>query len=148
MPCGTLAELPSTKPFEQLATLLQQSGSVRPVIQGLNSDGSMNGKEIDQLVETLDALNDIKAVTAVIRSFPDFRVDRAKLTANTVPCLCVIGEHDPNRFSLASTVEHMASLEMNVIEGVNHMTAFRHPAFVAAIKSFIREHKSRDGAGE
>jgi hypothetical protein len=34
----------------------------------------------------------------------------------------------------------MANLEVEVIKGVNHMTAYRDPAFVAAIKAFIEKH--------
>ena len=74
------------------------------------------------------------------RSFSEFRPDRSKLEANPVPCMCVIGEHDPNRTALEKTAGYMENLEVEIIEGVNHVTAYRDPAFVAAIKAFIEKH--------
>ena len=34
----------------------------------------------------------------------------------------------------------MANLEVEIIEDVNHVTAYRDPAFVAAIKALIEKH--------
>ncbi len=105
----------------------------------------MTEEEIEQTVETLRTMNDTKALAAMVRSFAGFRPDPARLKANTVPCLCVIGEDDTNRASLDATDEYMANLEIEVVEGADHMTTLRHPAFVAAIKSFLRKHQLDTG---
>ena len=126
--------------FDRLATSLEESGSIRPVLDHFNTDGAMTEEQIEEAVESIRAGNDTVAFAAVVRSFKEFRPDRAKLENNTVPCLCVIGEHDPNRTELEKTVGYMANLDVEVIEGVNHVTAFRNPAFVAAIKAFIKKH--------
>lgn len=35
----------------------------------------------------------------------------------------------------------MPGLQIHVIEGANHLTAFRHPEFLDAMKLFIAAHK-------
>jgi pimeloyl-ACP methyl ester carboxylesterase len=143
MPNGTDGEPISTvmlAVMERVATSLEESGSIRPVLDHFNSDGSMTEEQIEQIVESIRATNDTKALAAMVGSFSEFHPDRSKLEANSVPCLCVIGEHDPNRTALEETAGYMANLEVEVIEGVNHVTAYRDPAFVAAIKAFIEKH--------
>jgi pimeloyl-ACP methyl ester carboxylesterase len=143
MPNGTDGEPTSTvmlAVMERVATSLEESGSIRPVLDHFNSDGSMTEEQIEQIVESIRATNDTKALAAVVRSFQEFRPDRSKLEANPVPCLCVIGEHDPNRTALEKTAGYMANLEVEIIVGVNHVTAYRDPALVAAIKAFIEKH--------
>ena len=67
------------------------------------------------------------------------RADRSKLEANPVPCLCVIGQHDPNRTALEKTAGYMANLEIEIIEGANHLTAYRDPAFVEKYSPALSE---------
>ena len=56
----------------------------------------------------------------------------------------------PNRASLEKTAGYMPNLEVEIIEGVHHVTAYRDPAFVAAIGSFIAKHATApsDDSGE
>ena len=148
MPNGTDAEPLSSAMrdvFERTAHSLKESGSVRPLIDHFASDGSMSEEEIEQIVETLRTMNDTEALAALLRSFTGFRPDPARLKANTVPCLCVIGEGDPNRANVDATAQYMANLGIVVVPGADHMTTFRHPTFVAAIKSFVRKHQSQRG---
>ena len=118
---------------------------MRPVLDHFVSDGSMTEEEVQQIVETLRATNDTQALAAVVRSMPELRPDRAKLEANTVPCLCVIGENDPNRAGVDVTAGYMSNLEVLVVEGDDHMTTFQNPAFIAAITSFLEKHASSSG---
>ena len=143
MPNGTDGEPISTVMLalmERVATSLEESGSIRPALDHFNSDDSMTEEQIEQIVESIRATNDTKALAAVARSFQEFRLDRSKLEANPVPSLCVIGEHDPNRTVLEKTAAYMANLEVEIIEGANHVTAYHDPAFVAAIKAFVEKH--------
>jgi pimeloyl-ACP methyl ester carboxylesterase len=143
MPNGTDGEPISTAMLavmERVATSLEESGSIRPVLDHFNSDGSMTEEQIEQIVESIRATNDTKALAAVARSFPEFRPDRSKLEANPAPCLVVIGEHDPNRTALEKTAGYMANLEVEILDGVNHVTAYRDPALIAAIRAFVQKH--------
>jgi pimeloyl-ACP methyl ester carboxylesterase len=143
MPNGTDGEPISTAMLavmERVATSLEESGSIRPVLDHFNSDGSMTEEQIEQIVESIRSTNDTKALAAVARSFPEFRPDRSKLEANPAPCLVVIGEHDPNRTALEKTAGYMANLEVEILDGVNHVTAYRDPALIAAIRAFVQKH--------
>lgn len=143
MPNGTDGEPFSTVVLalmERVATSLEESGSIRPALDYFNSDGSMAEEQIEQIVESIRSTNDTKALAAVVSSLSELRPDRSKLEANLVPCLSIIGEHDPSRTALEKTAGYMANLEVEIIEGVTHVTASRDPAFVAAIKVFVEKH--------
>ena len=111
MPCGTNAEALS-KEFRELlmesAALLEKTGDGRMLLEHFNTDGSLTDEDISRLAEELTVMNDMSAIAAVLRSLPEFPPDRAKLEVNTVPCLCVIGEHDTNLPAVRLTAEHMA----------------------------------------
>jgi pimeloyl-ACP methyl ester carboxylesterase len=146
MPCGTDAEALSPEFHDLLletAALLETTGGVRPLIEHFNQDGLLTGEQVREIVETLHATNDMQAMAAMLRAFPDFVPDRRRLEANTVPCLCVIGENDPNRAAAETTAAYMGRLEVMVFEGQNHMTTFRPPEFTAAVKSFLHRHRDR-----
>ena len=145
MPCGAGWGPPSQTRddlFERLAVSLEKSGSIRPVLDHFVSDGSMTAEEIEQIDARIRESNDTRALAAMARSIPELRPDRAKLEANTVPCMCVIGERDPNRADVDAMLEYMPNLDISVVDGADHMTAFRDPAFIAAITSFIGRHAS------
>jgi pimeloyl-ACP methyl ester carboxylesterase len=149
MPSGTNVEPPEPggedEFVERLARSLEESGSIRPAIEHFTADGSMTAEQVDEIVATIRATNDTIALAAVIRSLDELLPDRAKLEANPVPCLSIVGAGDPNLPITRTTAEYMANLKIHVIEGTNHLTAFRHPAFVAAIKSFAAEHATAEG---
>ncbi len=148
MPSGTSMEPGSEDDKalgERLAKSLEESGSIRPVLERFTADGSMTEQQIEQIVAMVRETNDTKALAAVLGSIDEFLPDRAKLEANPVPCLSIIGEHDPNLPITKRTAQYMANLDIHVIKGANHLTAFRDPSFVAAIKTFIGKHASSTG---
>ena len=116
---------------------------MRPALERFNADGSLSKEEIDALSEQIHATNDMKAVAAALRAMAELPPDRAKLEVNTVPCMCVIGEHDTNLPAVRLTAEHMANLELKVVDGENHITAFQSPEFIAAVKTFLAKHSRR-----
>lgn len=143
MPSGTNVEPPSEAEralFARVAKSLEESGSIRPAIDHFNVDGAMTEEQIDQIVATIRATNDTKALAAVVRSLDDLLPDRSKLEANPVPCLSVVGEGDPNLPLIRATAAYMATLEIHVIEGADHLTAFRDSEFVAAIRAFTAKY--------
>jgi pimeloyl-ACP methyl ester carboxylesterase len=123
--------------LERTAVSLEESGSVRPLIEHFNSNGLLADEDIEQIVESLRSSNDTLALAAVARGFSGLHPDRSRLEVNSVPCLAIIGEHDPSRASLETTTGYMPELEVLVIEGTDHMTAFRDPAFLVAVRSFL-----------
>ncbi|MCZ6837169.1 MAG: alpha/beta fold hydrolase [Planctomycetota bacterium] len=145
MPCGTGYGPPSqvrTEMLERVAKSLEESGSIRPALDHYVTDGSLTEAQVDRIVESTRESNDTMALAAVVRSIPRLRPDRAKLEANQVPCLCIIGENDPNREALDAMLQYMPHLEAKVIKDANHMTAYRDPQFIASIVSFIGMHDS------
>jgi len=147
LPCGTSAE-PLTPEgvalFERLADSLEKSGSMRPVFEHFNVDGTWTDAQIKKAVEMVRANNDTKALAAAAHTVQDLIPDRTRLERNTVPCLCIIGAGDPNLAPARKTATYMPGLEIHAIEGANHLTAFRHPEFLDAMKSFIAAHKGNN----
>ena len=147
MPCGAGYGDPSPYGddiFEQLAKSLEESGSIRPILDYYITDGSMTEAEVEQIVTTIRETNDTVALAHVARSIGDLRPDRAKLEANTVPCLCVIGELNPNRAGVEAMMQYMPHLEVQVVEDADKMTTDLPPAFIAAIRAFLGKHASDD----
>lgn len=147
MPCGAGYGDPSPDGddiFEQLAKSLEESGSIRPILDYYITDGSMTEAEVEQIVTTIRETNDTVALAHVARSIGDLRPDRAKLEANTVPCLCVIGELNPNRAGVEAMMQYMPHLEVQVVEDADKMTTDLPPAFIAAIRAFLGKHASDD----
>jgi pimeloyl-ACP methyl ester carboxylesterase len=131
--------------LERVANSLEESGSIRPVLEHFNTDGAMTEEQIEQTVETFRAVNDAKALAAAIRSASELRPERSRLESNRIPSRCVIGEHDNNRPALENTLDYMPNLDAIVLDGVNHVTACRVPAFATAIRTFLDEQStSRD----
>lgn len=147
LPCGTVLE-PSAaaerEEFEQFAKALEERGDVRPLINRFNTDGAMTEAQLDEIAENFRVTKDTKAVAMSLRSMDDILPDRAKLEANPVPCLSIVGEGDPNLAVTRTTATYMANLEIHVIEGATHLTAYGHPAFVEAIKAFVAKHSADD----
>jgi len=147
MPCGAGFGDPSPEwddILEQLAKSLEESGSIRPILDYYITDGSMTEAEVEEMVTTIRETNDTVALAHVARSVEDLRPDRAKLEAITVPCLCVIGEFDPIRADVAAMLEYMPLLEVQVVEDADSMTTDQKPAFIAAIRAFLGKHASDD----
>ena len=90
--------------------------------------------------QMLLSFNDPKALAAVVRSMGDFAVPEAKLRANKVPTLALIGETDPLKAGVDRLDGVMANLKIVVIPAANHMTAFASPVFISSLKSFLAEH--------
>ena len=134
--------------FEALAVSLEQGKGLAPLFTFLTPKGEAPPTEerIQSMNQMILAFNDPKALAAVARSFPAFAVPEAKLRANKVPTLALIGEIDPLKAGVDRLDGVMANLKIVVIPGANHMTAFTNPAFVSSLKSFLAEHPAEAGA--
>ncbi|MHC5024300.1 MAG: alpha/beta fold hydrolase [Planctomycetota bacterium] len=143
MPCGTDAERPDEERLQGLqatASVLLQSRDARPILARFNIDGALTEEELDREAARLGAMNDFEAVAALLRSVAELTPDRTRLEANAVPTRCVIGADDLNLLAAQQTAEYMASFELQVLDGESHLTAYRDPAFITAIRAFLSEH--------
>jgi len=83
---------------------------------------------------------DNRALAAVRRSNPDQVVTAAQMRAVTVPSLGIVGTADPYLREFEALKAAMPQLELVTIEGANHNTAPRQPAFVQAMLRFYQAH--------
>jgi pimeloyl-ACP methyl ester carboxylesterase len=94
------------------------------------------------VVKLLLGASDSKALAAVLRSFNEFKVPSAKLKANKLPILVLIGENDSLKKSVDELEGKTAKLEIVVLKGADHMTAMARPEFVKGLQEFLRKHAS------
>lgn len=140
MPNGARVGEPTeaeVKLFDQLIESLETSGSIRPVLEYFASDGSMSEQQITETDEAVRAANDPLALAAVLRSLRTLVLDPTSVRGEMPPCLCVVGEHDPNRTSMEHAAARVNHLDVQVLDGADHLTAFGDPRMTRAIKSFV-----------
>lgn len=107
-------------------------------------------EQISAINQMLMLTNDSKALAACIRGMKGLAVTEAQLRANKVPTLCLIGDQDPLKEGVDAMQKVMANVTVEVIEGTDHMTCFRAPAFVDDLQAFLASHskvKAAVGAG-
>jgi pimeloyl-ACP methyl ester carboxylesterase len=107
-------------------------------------------EQISAINQMLMLTNDSKALAACIRGMKGLEVTEAQLRANKVPTLCLIGDQDPLKEGVDAMQKVMANVTVEVIEGTDHMTCFRAPAFIEDLQAFLASHskaKETVGAG-
>jgi len=83
--------------------------------------------------------NDPLALAAVARNGMP-QVTEARLRANKIPALALIGEVDPLKAGVDNLDGLMPNLKIVVIPKANHLTAFVSPLFLESLLSFLAEH--------
>jgi pimeloyl-ACP methyl ester carboxylesterase/diadenosine tetraphosphate (Ap4A) HIT family hydrolase len=147
MPCGDGGRAASgafADAVHRTIASLDAPGSMRPLLDYFVTPGSMTAEQVDALDATICAANDNGAMAAMLRNWQGMDTEPAKLAANRVPCLAVIGQGDPLRADLQATAERMPNLRVEIMRGHDHMTAFQDPGMAAAIKAFVGAHASVD----
>ncbi len=128
--------------LDVLADSLEAGEGITPLIKLLNPEG--NPEPTEQQIKTLNALvmltNDPQALAAVIRGASQWVVSEEALRENEIPTLSLIGEKDPLKDGVDALQQVMASLEVVVIEGADHMNATGHPKFRESLLEFLHEH--------
>ena len=76
--------------------------------------GSAMAADVVRLLDHLDL--DTDALVAVMRGWRGLAPDPAKLAANRVPCLALIGDGDPLRVGLEETAASMPHLQVEVLQ--------------------------------
>jgi pimeloyl-ACP methyl ester carboxylesterase len=131
----------------QLAESLEQGEGIGPLIIALTPPGQepMPPQQIEATNKMLLSFNDPLALAAVARGgLP--QVSEAKIRANKVPTLALIGELDPLKAGVDQLQAMMPHLKVVVIPGATHLTAFASPVFIENLKSFLAEHPAKPKA--
>ena len=125
---------------EAIAKALEEEGSLRPLMHALTPPGRdpMPEEQIEMIDQMLLTMNDPKALASVARGLKELNVSEDALKKNQVPVLAIVGEIDP----LKAGTDAMAAVMNNVVDvvvipGADHITAFNHPEFTEALKAFI-----------
>ena len=126
-----------------LAESLEQGKGMMPLLVDLARLQPQSPQQLELLNKMFLALNDPLAVAAVVRGEMDLQASEAKLRANKVPALALVGEFDPRKSDVDALAGLMPNLKVVVIPAANHMTAFRNAEFVSSLKAFLADHSSK-----
>ncbi|MHC4911328.1 MAG: alpha/beta fold hydrolase, partial [Planctomycetota bacterium] len=122
---------------ERTVEALMASGSIRPLVDYFASPGSLTEEQARAIVEAQRDSNDVVALRAILAGYRALDADPVKLAVSGVPCLALIGEHDPFRDGALKTAAEMTNLEVQVIGGHDHITVLQSPEFAEAVKAFF-----------
>ncbi len=122
-----------------IAESLENGSGIGPLFDQLTPEGepAMPKEQLDAMNKALMAMNDPLALAAVIRGMGDLQVTEAQLKANRVPTRAIIGEIDPLREGVTEMEKVMSALDVVVVDGTDHMTAFGNPAFLKAAQQHL-----------
>jgi pimeloyl-ACP methyl ester carboxylesterase len=140
---GGLKEGEDLSYLPSLAKAFEEGKGAQAMFEFLAPDTNPTPQQV-AMVSLLLGANDTKALAAVLRSLKEFRVPQAKIKANKVPTLAVIGEKDSLKKSVVELEGQMPHLEVVVINGADHMTAMARPEFAKSLQEFLRKHPSQE----
>jgi pimeloyl-ACP methyl ester carboxylesterase len=141
---GGVQEGADMSQLDALAESLEAGKGIKPLLIFLTPTGKppLSEQQIDQMNKGVMAFNDQKALAAVVRSWKGLAISDAKLKANKVPTLALIGELDPLKKGVDTLETKLPNLHVVVIKGADHMDAFRNPQFMTELKTFLAAHSS------
>lgn len=132
--------------MDELAESLENGKGITPLILRLTPEGQPKPEQsqIDATNQLVLLANDAKALAAVVRGMKNFTVEESVWLNNKVPLLALIGEIDPLKTGVDALEEiRTPNLEVVVIEGADHMNAFRRAEFRQAFREFLAEHSTK-----
>lgn len=125
-------------PVEEMADSLA-AARFAFLVRAVNPDAPAD--EIAAIARMLSEVNDGRAVAAAFRADPAFpRLREDELRANQVPTLVLIGELDRFVDQVEQMSDVMSHLEVLIIPGANHVSAFHRPEFVTGLVGFLTKH--------
>jgi pimeloyl-ACP methyl ester carboxylesterase len=124
---------------EELAKSLESGAGIGPLLRALNpTEGPpMSDEQIATLNNLVVAANDSLALAAAIRGMERLQVTAEELGVNEVPTLAVIGSRDPLKAGVDAMIGVMANLEVEVIDGADHLSAVQSSELAEAIRAFF-----------
>ena len=134
---------------ERLAQALENGDGLGPLLDVLTPPGedAPSDEEVKMISSMILATNDAKALAAVARGFTGLSLTKEQIAKNTVPTIGIVGGIDPLKVQAESMKEHMSNvLELVILPGADHMTAFGHPGMVKAMKAFLDKQSKKEGS--
>lgn len=134
----------------ELADSLDNGKGFSPLLKRLNPIGAPAPTETDLKLRAMviGALNDSKALSALIRNYRELMVVEEHLKANKVPVLGLVGSLDPLREGVELLKGQMPNYTIEFIEGGDHMNAFLYPEFNRKLRGFLAKHATNGGNGK
>ncbi len=135
---------------ETLAKSLESGQGIAPLIAALTPAGqpAPSEEEMKMMNQMLLAINDAKALAAVARGFSGLTLTKAQVQANKVPAIGIIGEIDPLKVAADSMKANLGSIvDVVVIPGADHMTAFGNTMMAEAMLKFLKAHPQEGEGG-
>jgi pimeloyl-ACP methyl ester carboxylesterase len=134
--------------LEEIAASLEKGKGFGPLMQQLSPLGKPKptDKDVQAVNQFLGAINDPKALAAVLRGMHELTVTDEALKRNKVPTLAVIGDLDPLKRQVDDLKGDLANLQVVVIEGADHLNAHARPEFLASLREFLAKHGRRPSA--
>lgn len=134
--------------LNELADSLDAGKGIAPLIKRLTPPDQPppTEEQISSINQMLLLTNDPKALACCARGMKGLFVPEEKLKANKVPTLAIIGGRDPLKAGVDAMQERMSNLQVSVIDGADHMTAFTQKKFVDALKEFLAAHSPAKAA--
>ena len=131
-----------SKFLEDLAQSLERGKGIGPLLVRLTPDGLPKPTEGQLLIGRflLNAINDQKALAAVVRGLKDLATSGQSLKNAKVPLLALIGELDPLKPGVDSLKDLRPDLEIVIIKQADHMNAFYQPEFIKGLNDFLARY--------
>ncbi len=129
--------------MKSLAESLEQGQGVMPLLVDLTRLQPQSPQQVEMANKLFLSLNDPLAIAAVVRGEMDLQSSEAKLRANKVPALALIGELDPRKTDVDALAGLMPNLKVVVIPAANHLTAFSDAEFAKTLRAFLADHSGK-----
>lgn len=125
--------------FHQLADSLEAGTGATPLLRAIWPEGpnSLSDEQVEAIDQQVLAANDRRAMAAVARGFRQWKVAEASLRASRVPVLALVGSRDPALSAVWRLKSRLDPLQIQVIEGADHVGVMRRPELVETLKEFI-----------
>lgn len=142
VPCAAGFERPegaNLKTLSMLTESLDRGEGFGPLIRALEPvpPPAWKVKFIDFL---MGSVNDIPALSAIMKDFVDLAITEEDLRNNQVPVLSIAGTRDPLGAGVKSMMEMMAHHEAAYIEGGDHFTTIFKKAYLRNLEAFLAKH--------
>jgi pimeloyl-ACP methyl ester carboxylesterase len=138
------AEGPQMDVTVQLAESLEKGKGIGPLIEALTPAGKPkpSAEQISLINKFILAINDSKALAAVLRNRKGLMVSDEALKANKVPTLALIGADDPLKAGVDAARGRMANLKIIVIPKADHLSTIGRPQFLSELQDFLAAHRA------
>lgn len=129
-------------PFvEEVANSLERGDGFIPLLEWLEPRNKPKRKWLIRIMNILMcALFDQKALSAVLRSFPQLQVSEEALRKNNVPTLAVVGESDPLRPFAEQVAAVMNHVKLVIVPRADHGTALFGRTAMKSFRQFLKEN--------